>query len=140
MRTPSPSLIRKPTRWAPSASTSARTARYAEDVERIAREEIGGIRDAGFTEEEIADAKRCMIGSHYIRMQTNGAIASSMCLDAIYGLEPGFYKVWPEKGGKNLARRGEWRRQKVPPARPDGQTPPRRIDASRMVDFTAPLL
>jgi len=70
---------------------------YAEDVERIARAEIEEIRKAGFTEEEVADAKRYMIGSHYIRMQTNGPIASNMCLDTIYGLQPGFFKVWPEK-------------------------------------------
>jgi zinc protease len=70
---------------------------HAEDIERIVRVEIEQIRDAGFTEEEAADAKRSMIGSHYIRMQTNGAIASSMCLDAMYGLQPGFFKVWPEK-------------------------------------------
>jgi predicted Zn-dependent peptidase len=30
-------------------------------------------------------------------MQTNGPIASNMCLDTIYGLRPGFFKVWPEK-------------------------------------------
>jgi zinc protease len=70
---------------------------YAEDVERIARAEIEEIRKAGFTEEEVADAKRYMIGNHYIRMQTNGPIASNMCLDTIYGLQPGFFKVWPEK-------------------------------------------
>jgi zinc protease len=70
---------------------------YAEDVERIAMAEIEQILDAGFTEEEAADAKRSMIGSHYIRMQTNGAVASNMCLDAIYGLQPDFFKVWPEK-------------------------------------------
>jgi len=70
---------------------------YAEDVERIARAEIEEIREAGFTEEEVADAKRHMIGNHYIRMQTNGPIASNMCLDTLYGLQPGFFKVWPEK-------------------------------------------
>jgi zinc protease len=70
---------------------------YAEDVERLARAEIGQIRKTGFTEEEVADAKRYMTGNHYIRMQTNGPIASNMCLDTIYGLRPGFFKVWPEK-------------------------------------------
>ncbi len=70
---------------------------YLEDVERIARAEIEQIGVGGFTEEEVADAKRSMIGSHYIRMQTNGAIASSMCLDGMCGLQPDFFKVWPEK-------------------------------------------
>jgi zinc protease len=67
------------------------------DVERIAREEIGKMREEGFSEEEVETAKRYMIGNHYIRMQTNGAMASSMCLDAIYGLTPGFFKVWPKQ-------------------------------------------
>lgn len=70
---------------------------HVKDVERLVREEIGQMRKDGFTEEEVASAKRYMIGNHYIRMQTNGAIASSMCLDTIYGLKPNFFKVWPEK-------------------------------------------
>jgi predicted Zn-dependent peptidase len=61
------------------------------------REEIEAIRKGGFSQEEISTAKRYMIGNHYIRMQTNSAIASSMCLDTIYGLSPGFFKVWPER-------------------------------------------
>ncbi len=70
---------------------------HVNDVERIARAEIEKIRKDGFTDEEVASAKRYMIGNHYIRMQTNGAIASSMCLDTMYGLKPNFFKVWPEK-------------------------------------------
>ena len=54
----------------------------------IVKEEINGIRTAGFTEQKVADAKRYMIGNHYIQMQTNGAIISSMCLDTMYGLAP----------------------------------------------------
>jgi zinc protease len=73
---------------------------HVKDVERIAREEIDKIRKEGFSEEEVASAKRHMIGNHYIRMQTNGAIASSMCLDTIYGLSPNFFKVWPEQAEK----------------------------------------
>ena len=70
---------------------------HAADVERIVGEEIDDIRKAGFNEKEVADAKRYMIGNHYIQMQTNGAIISSMCLDTIYGLAPGLFKVWPER-------------------------------------------
>jgi zinc protease len=70
---------------------------HVKDVERLVREEIERIRKDGLTEEEVASAKRYMIGNHYIRMQTNGAIVSSMCLDTIYGLKPNFFKVWPEK-------------------------------------------
>lgn len=68
---------------------------HLKDVDRLVRQEIKRIRKDGFTEQEVADAKRYMIGSHYNRIQTNGAIASSMCLDTIYGLKPGFFKVWP---------------------------------------------
>ena len=64
-------------------------------MDRIVREEIEAIREGGFSPEEVSSAKRYMIGNHYIRMQTNSAIASSMCLDTIYGLSPGFFKVWP---------------------------------------------
>ena len=70
---------------------------HVEDVDRIVREEIEAIREGGFSPEEVSSAKRYMIGNHYIRMQTNSAIASSMCLDTIYGLSPGFFKVWPER-------------------------------------------
>ncbi len=70
---------------------------HVEDVDRIVREEIEAIREGGFSQEEVSSAKRYMIGNHYIRMQTNSAIASSMCLDTIYGLSPGFFKVWPER-------------------------------------------
>ena len=68
-----------------------------EEVERIVRAEIEVIRVEGLTEEEVARAKEYMVGNHYIRMQTNGAIASAMCLDTLYGLKPNFFKVWPEK-------------------------------------------
>jgi len=30
-------------------------------------------------------------------MQSNSAIASSMCLDTMYGLKPDFFKRWPER-------------------------------------------
>lgn len=70
---------------------------HVEDVDRIVKEEIEAICERGFSPEEVSSAKRYMIGNHYIRMQTNSAIASSMCLDTIYGLSPGFFKVWPER-------------------------------------------
>jgi zinc protease len=70
---------------------------HVEDVERIVRAEIDEIRNTGFTESEVADAKQYMTGNHSIRMQTNSAIASTMCLDTIYGLLPGFYKAWPAR-------------------------------------------
>jgi len=67
------------------------------EVERIVRDEIEAIRAEGFTEEEVARAKEYMVGNHSIKTQTNGAMASAMCLDTLYGLKPNFFKVWPEK-------------------------------------------
>jgi zinc protease len=72
----------------------------ANDVERLVREEIKNIREKGFTDEEVSSAKRYLIGNHYIAIQTNGSIASSMCLDTIYGLPSDFYKKWVEKAEK----------------------------------------
>jgi zinc protease len=68
---------------------------FVKDVERIARREIQNIRDKGFTEQEIEDGKNYIIGNHYIRMQSNGAKASSMCFDCLYGLDPDLFKTFP---------------------------------------------
>jgi zinc protease len=69
---------------------------HAADVDRLVRAEITDIRTNGLNDNEVTDSKRYLLGNHYIRMQTNSSIASSMCLDTIYGLGPNFYKVWPE--------------------------------------------
>ncbi len=69
---------------------------FVKDVTRIAREEIEKIREKGFSEKEIEDGKSYLIGNHYIRMQSNAAITSAMCFDTLYGLDPGFFKVWPK--------------------------------------------
>ena len=68
---------------------------FVDDVKRIAREEIEKIRNEGFSEKEVEDGKRYLVGNHYIRMQSNGAMASSMCFDTLYGLPPGYFKKWP---------------------------------------------
>ncbi len=68
---------------------------FVKDVERIARREIQNIVEKGFSEQEIQDGKNYVIGNHYIRMQSNGAKASSMCLDTMYGLDPGLFKALP---------------------------------------------
>lgn len=70
---------------------------HVQEIDRLVRREIETIRKDGFTEKEVGDAKKYLIGNHYARMQTNGAITYSMCLDAIYGLGPGQFKVWPNK-------------------------------------------
>lgn len=68
---------------------------FARDVIRIAREEIERISREGISEKELQDGKHYLIGNHYIRMQSNGAIASSMCFDTLYGLKPDLFKTWP---------------------------------------------
>ena len=42
------------------------------------------------------NAKSYLVGNHYISMQSNSSIAMSMCLDTMYGMKPGFFKVWPQ--------------------------------------------
>jgi zinc protease len=69
--------------------------KYVAEVEKVVNAEIEQIHKDGFTEEEIANAKRYLIGNHKTRMQTNSAIASSMCLDTIYGLKADYFKRWP---------------------------------------------
>jgi zinc protease len=66
------------------------------EVKQIIDVEIGKMVKEGFTEKEVEDAKTYLIGTHYIQMQANAAIATSMCLDTMYGLKPGYFKVWPE--------------------------------------------
>jgi zinc protease len=70
---------------------------HVREIDGLVGKEIETIRKDGFTEKEVADAKQYLVGNHYARMQTNGAIAYSMCLDAIYGLGPEHFKVWPKK-------------------------------------------
>ncbi len=69
--------------------------KHVADIEKVVRAEIMQIHKDGFTEEEIANAKRYVIGTQQTRMQTNSAIASAMCLDTIYGLKPDYFKRWP---------------------------------------------
>jgi zinc protease len=70
--------------------------KLTEEVRQIVNAEIGKIVAEGFTDKEVEDAKTYLIGTHYIQMQANAAIATSMCLDTMYGLKPGYFKVWPE--------------------------------------------
>ncbi len=70
---------------------------FVKDVERVARREIRKILDKGFTEQEVEDGKNYLIGNHYIRMQSNGAKASAMCFDSLYGLDPDLFKTYPNQ-------------------------------------------
>jgi zinc protease len=67
------------------------------EVERLVKREVGQIAAEGFTESEIERAKNYLIGTHFISMQSNGAKSTSMCIDTIYGLQPGFFKEWPKR-------------------------------------------
>jgi zinc protease len=69
--------------------------KLTDEVRKIVNAEIGKIVTEGFTDKEVKDAKTYLIGTHYIQMQANSAIATSMCLDTMYGLKPGYFKVWP---------------------------------------------
>ena len=71
--------------------------KYVEDVKRIAKAEIENIVQKGLTDKEIEDGKNYLIGNHYIRTQSNGAIVTSMCFDTMYGMKPGFFKEYPSR-------------------------------------------
>jgi zinc protease len=61
------------------------------------RAEIEKILREGFTEKEVENGKTYLLGNNYVRMQSNSAISTSMCLDTIYGLKPDYFKVWPKR-------------------------------------------
>jgi zinc protease len=65
------------------------------EVEKIVRSEIERILRDGFTQKEVENGKNYLIGNHYIKMQSNGAITTAMCFDTMYGLRPNYFKVWP---------------------------------------------
>ncbi len=69
--------------------------KYVKDVERIVKEEIAKIIEKGFTDKEVNDGKSYLIGNHYISMQSNGAMTTSMCFDTMYGLPPNHFKLYP---------------------------------------------
>lgn len=69
--------------------------KLTEKVREVVLTEIERIKEHGFAEVEVANAKRYAIGTHYIKMQANSAIATNMCLDTIYGLGADHFKRWP---------------------------------------------
>jgi zinc protease len=71
--------------------------KLVKEVEKISRAEIEKIIKDGFTDTEVENAKNYLTGTHYIRMQSNKAIATSMCLDVMYGFKPDFFKTWPKQ-------------------------------------------
>ncbi|HME43135.1 MAG TPA: pitrilysin family protein [Syntrophorhabdales bacterium] len=69
--------------------------KHVADVKSVVANEIEEILRHGFSEEEVITARRYLIGNQRIRMQTNSAVASSMCLDTMYGLKADHFKRWP---------------------------------------------
>ncbi len=70
---------------------------YVKEVERLSKAEIENIIQKGFSDKEIANGKNYLIGNHYIKMQANGAIVTSMCFDTMYGMKPSFFKEYPSR-------------------------------------------
>ncbi|OPY81326.1 MAG: putative zinc protease AlbF [Syntrophorhabdus sp. PtaU1.Bin153] len=69
--------------------------KLVKEVEGVSKAEIERIIREGFTDREVEDGKTYLIGNHYISMQSNSSISTSMCLDTMYGLKPNYFKVWP---------------------------------------------
>lgn len=74
--------------------------KHATNVEKISKEEIKRIVEKGFTEEEVKSGKNYLIGNHYIKMQSNVAIASTICFDTMYGLASNHFKTYPDRISK----------------------------------------
>ena len=55
------------------------------------------MKEEGLTEEEVARAKRYLIGNFEIGLQTNGAQANQMSLDELYGLGFDHYQRFPQE-------------------------------------------
>lgn len=67
------------------------------DVIETIEKEIRTVQESSFTDEEVERAKKYLLGSFKIAMQSNKNIAYRMALDTLYGLGPEFFKKWPEK-------------------------------------------
>ena len=50
------------------------------------QDEINGLSKAGLTEEELARAKKKLLGSEAIRNQSNSAFAANVAVDELVGL------------------------------------------------------
>jgi zinc protease len=59
--------------------------------------ELKKIKEEGLTEDEVERAKRYLIGNFEIGLQTNGAQASQISLDALYGLGFNHYEKYAEE-------------------------------------------
>ena len=65
-------------------------------VEAVLRE-LKKVTEEGLTEDEVARAKKYLIGNFEIGLQTNGAQANQMSLDELYGLGFDHYQRYPQE-------------------------------------------
>ena len=68
-----------------------------EKAVRRVLEELKKIKEEGFTEEEVARAKKFLVGNYEIGLQTNGAQATQISLDELYGLGYDHFKNYPQE-------------------------------------------
>ena len=59
--------------------------------------ELRKLKEEGLTEEEVERAKRYLVGNFEIGLQTNGAQASQISLDELYGLGFDHYQRYPQE-------------------------------------------
>lgn len=60
-------------------------------------EELKKVKEEGFTEDEVARAKKFLIGNFEIGLQTNGAQAGQISFDELYGLGYDHFKNYPRE-------------------------------------------
>ncbi|MGZ3513117.1 MAG: M16 family metallopeptidase [Thermodesulfobacteriota bacterium] len=65
-------------------------------VEAVLKE-LKKVTEEGLTEDEVARAKKYLIGNFEIGLQTNGAQANQMSLDELYGLGFDHYQRYPQE-------------------------------------------
>jgi zinc protease len=58
--------------------------------------ELGKVKEEGLTEDEVERAKRYLIGNFEIGLQTNGAQATQIAADELYGLGFDYFQKYPE--------------------------------------------
>ncbi|MBM3890757.1 MAG: insulinase family protein, partial [Verrucomicrobia bacterium] len=63
----------------------------AKQAEAELMKEIGKVRDAGISAEELARAKAKLIGEKKVSMQSNASVATEIALDELYGLGYKFF-------------------------------------------------
>jgi zinc protease len=70
--------------------------KLARAIQGVLRE-LRKVKEEGLTEDEVKRAKRYLIGNFEIGLQTNGAQASQMSLDELYGLGFDHYQKYPQE-------------------------------------------